>query len=174
MAQAVILIGFMGSGKTAAGRELARLLDWDFIDADEVVVERMGISIPEAFSTRGEGYFRGVEEEEVLDLLTGADRAEGGLVLSLGGGAVTSKRVRELLKQQRLVVLLDTDIDTAFERAGGGSRPLARERSAFRELYQERSYLYRQAARFSVDTGNKDPKAVASEIAAIVRETINE
>jgi shikimate kinase len=174
LAPTVILIGFMGSGKTVAGRVLASSLGWEFVDADAVVEDQMGLSIPEAFSSRGEVYFRQIEEEVVLRLIEEAGSSDNGVVLSLGGGAVTSRSVRELLERQPIVVLLTADIETAFERAGGGSRPLAKERAAFRDLFEERSYLYRQAAGFTVDTSDKDPNVVASEIAAIVRDVTRE
>ncbi len=174
MAPTVILIGFMGSGKTAVGQCLAKRLGWEFIDTDHEVVNSMGMSIPEAFRRRGEAIFRGAEEDVVSRILDKAAVLRGGMVVSLGGGAVTSRGIRERLKREPLVVLLDEDVDTAFRRAGGGSRPLAAELESFRSLYEERTGLYREAAGMIIDTRGKKVEAVAQEAEAMVRERIGE
>ncbi len=158
----------MGTGKTAAGEQLARRLGWRFVDADRKLEAAMGMSIAEAFASRGEEYFRELEERLVLELLDEAQEAVDGSVISLGGGAVTGKKVRERLEDEPLVIMLDEDVETAFARASDGSRPLAAEAAGFRRLYDERTYLYRQAAKHSIDTRGKDVEAVAEEMAAIV------
>lgn len=169
MAPTVILIGFMGAGKSAVGRRLARSLGWDFTDADDEVEKSMGMSIPEAFSGEGEQFFRDAEQEVVLRLIDEAGESERGTVLSLGGGAVTIPAVRERLKAEPLVLLLDEDVETAFKRAGGGNRPLARDREGFRALYEERSYLYREAAGFVIETSGKGLAEVVREAEAVIR-----
>lgn len=174
MAPAVIIIGFMGSGKTVVGSRLAASLEWDFIDTDREVERRMGMSIPQAFVDRGEEFFRRHEQEVILGLLDDAPGREKGMVMSLGGGAVTISAVQERLEQEPLVFLLDEDVDTAFSRARGGSRPLARDRSSFRALFDERSYIYRLTAGFVVDTRGKDADSVTLELAELVRERMKE
>jgi shikimate kinase/3-dehydroquinate synthase len=111
---ALVFIGFMGAGKTTAARAAAAALGARAVDADDAVVERLGTPIDEHFATHGEGSFRAVEEEVVCGLLD----APPGPVLSLGGGAVTSPRVREALARH-IVVLLDVDADVAWRRVGG-------------------------------------------------------
>ncbi|GBE57346.1 shikimate kinase [bacterium BMS3Abin01] len=174
MAPTVILIGFMGSGKTAVGECLAERLGWGFIDADREVERNLGMSIPEAFRSKGENFFRGVEEDVVSRILEKAAASTEGMVVSLGGGAVTSSGTRERLKREQLVMLLDEDVETAFQRAGGGGRPLAAELERFRTLYEERAGVYREAAGMIIDTRGKRIKAVAQEAEAMVREKIGE
>jgi shikimate kinase / 3-dehydroquinate synthase len=137
---ALVFIGFMGAGKTTAARAAAAALGARALDADDAVVERLGTPIDEHFATHGEGSFRAVEEEVVCGLLD----APPGPVLSLGGGAVTSPRVREALARH-IVVLLDVDADVAWRRVGG-RRPLARDRARFRALHAERARLYETVA----------------------------
>lgn len=172
MAPAVIIIGFMGSGKTAVGKKLAGRLGWEFRDADSRIESEMGITIAEAFAARGEAYFRDLEERVVLEMIDAAGEAATGTVISLGGGAVTSSKVRRRLDSEPLVILLDEDVETAFVRASDGTRPLAGDAAGFRRLYEERTYLYRQAAKYSIDTRKKDVEAVTSEMAGIVENEV--
>jgi shikimate kinase/3-dehydroquinate synthase len=126
----------MGAGKTSAARAAAAALGGRAVDSDQVVEERIGSSIEEYFSSHGERAFREAEEEAVADLLEDPP----GPVLSLGGGAIASERVRALLPHHT-VVLLDVDEETAWRRAGG-RRPLARDRARFGALLTERTPVY--------------------------------
>ncbi len=169
MAPPVILIGFMGSGKSAVGKRLAAELGCRFVDADDEVERAMGISIVDAFSRHGEEYFRRHEEETVHHLIDAAESRGDGTVISLGGGAVTIGSVRRRLAGMPLVILLDQDAGTCFERSRGGGRPLARDREDFERLYRERERLYREAAGHVLDTRGKSAAAVAAAAAEIVR-----
>jgi shikimate kinase/3-dehydroquinate synthase len=137
---ALVFIGFMGAGKTSAARAVAAEMDTRPADSDQLIEERLGMSIEAFFETRGEHAFREAEEAAVLDLL---DRPPSPVV-SLGGGAVTSERVQAALARHT-VVLLDVAPDTAWQRAGG-RRPLARDRRRFDELLAQRSPLYERLA----------------------------
>jgi shikimate kinase / 3-dehydroquinate synthase len=134
--RALVFVGFMGAGKTSAARAAAAALGGRATDSDDAVEKRVGSSVEDYFASHGEGAFREVEEEVVCELLT----APPARVLSLGGGAVTSERVRSLLAAHT-VVLLDVDADTAWQRAGG-RRPLARDRVRFDALLDERRPVY--------------------------------
>jgi len=137
----VVLVGFMGAGKSRIGREAAERLGRPFVDLDAAIERRAGASIPELFATRGERGFRSLEEHAAAAELA----ASGPAVISLGGGAVTSARTRSLLASE-LVVCIEVDIDTAWSRAGRSRRPLARNEASFRALYRERAPLYRAVA----------------------------
>jgi shikimate kinase/3-dehydroquinate synthase len=127
----------MGAGKTTAARAAAAELRARAVDSDQLIEERLGTTIDAYFASHGERAFREIEEETVAELLERPPSS----VLSLGGGAVASERVRGLLSGHT-VVLLDVDEETAWRRAGGRPRPLARDRARFGALLAEREPLY--------------------------------
>lgn len=141
---AIVLIGFMGAGKSTAARELAQALAVQPQDSDALLEAELGHSIAEEFRSRGEAAFREREERLVLGLLASAGSGD---VLSLGGGSVLSPRVREALAGH-VTVLLDVAPEVAWRRVsrGSGRRPLARDRSGFMELYARRRGLYEELA----------------------------
>jgi shikimate kinase/3-dehydroquinate synthase len=136
-ARKLVLIGFMGAGKSTAARSAADALGTTAFDVDRVVEERAGKPIRQLFVDNGEGAFRALEERTTLELLDDP----GVHVLALGGGGVVSDAVRDSL-QDHLVVWLDVNLDTAWGRVAGSGRPLARDRASFQALYQEREPLY--------------------------------
>jgi len=138
----VVITGFMGSGKTTLGRRLAEHRGIPHVDTDELLQQRLGKPISEVFAQDGEAAFREAEQQLVLQQLA----REDDVVLSLGGGAVTSEAVRDALARQ-LVVLLDVSAEQAWERVSGSGRPLARDRAEFEQLYRERAPLYESLAR---------------------------
>jgi shikimate kinase/3-dehydroquinate synthase len=147
--RALVLIGFMGAGKTTVARELARELDVAALDSDELLEQRLGHSPAREFELRGEAAFRAAEEALVCELL---DSAAPGAVIALGGGSILSERVRTAL-EPHVVVLLDIDAERAWERVGAPEaargplgRPLARDREAFIALHGERQELYERHA----------------------------
>jgi shikimate kinase / 3-dehydroquinate synthase len=154
----VVLVGFMGSGKTSLGRQLAERLERPFLDLDAAIEERAGKSITELFAERGEQEFRRIEEHAVRVALAATEPS----VLALGGGAVTSADTRGRLAGQ-FVVLVDVDVDLAWRRARGSERPLAQDEGEFRRLYDERQPLYREVA----DAVANDPETAALAAAGV-------
>jgi shikimate kinase / 3-dehydroquinate synthase len=147
--RALVLIGFMGAGKSSAAAELSQALGVVALDSDELLEERFGHPVAQEFDLRGEPSFRAEEEELVCELL--ADAAPGG-VIALGGGSILSERVRRAL-EPHIVVLLDVEAERAWERVSGADRsspgaerPLARDRDAFMALHAERQGLYEELA----------------------------
>jgi shikimate kinase/3-dehydroquinate synthase len=140
--RALVFIGFMGAGKSSAAREIATVLGRRPVDVDRLVEQRMGCTIEQAFAARGEAWFREQEERTCVETLTAAGEGD---VISLGGGAVQSTATRAALARHT-VVLIDVDVGTAWLRASGRGRPLARDRSAFNELYASRESIYRELA----------------------------
>jgi shikimate kinase / 3-dehydroquinate synthase len=144
--RALVLIGFMGAGKSTLAGELARALQTEALDSDELLTQRLGHSPAEEFELHGEAAFRAAEEQLVCELL---DSARPGAVIALGGGSVLSERVRTAL-ESHVVVLLDIEAEHAWERVSAGAetsagplgRPLARDREAFFALYAQRRELY--------------------------------
>jgi len=148
--RALVLIGFMGAGKSTVAAELARALETEALDSDELLARRFGHSPAREFELNGEASFRAAEEQVVCELLDGA---QPGAVIALGGGSILSERVRTAL-EPHVVVLLDIDAEQAWERIGGAvetpagapGRPLARDRDAFVALYAQRRELYENHA----------------------------
>ncbi len=143
---AIVLIGFMGAGKSTVAAELAKALGGEPHDSDSLLQERFGHPVAHEFELNGEPAFRAKEEELVCELLAGAGPEA---VVALGGGSVLSERVREAMAAHR-TVLLDVDPETAWERVRsdgtGEPRPLARDREAFMSLYRSREALYQDLA----------------------------
>ena len=137
----IVCIGFMGAGKSTAAASLAAALGVDAIDVDAVVEERLGKPIERVFAEDGEAAFRGAEEQVTLELL----EARANRVLALGGGAVCHEAVRSAL-DDHVVVWLDVDVDTAWERVEGSGRPLARDRADFGERFERRQPIYTRLA----------------------------
>jgi shikimate kinase/3-dehydroquinate synthase len=143
---ALVLIGFMGAGKSTVARELASAFGVRALDSDALLEERFGHTVAQEFEMHGEASFRANEEELVCELLGAAGSRD---VIALGGGSVSSERVREALAGH-LTVLLDVDPAIAWERVhateDGAERPFARDRGAFLALHSERSALYQRLA----------------------------
>jgi shikimate kinase / 3-dehydroquinate synthase len=137
----VALIGFMGAGKSTVGREVASRLRRGFHDLDAEIEQESGRTVAELFDSEGEAGFRELELRHLEHLL---ERTPA--VVALGGGAVTTEGVRDLLRRRTVAVLIDVDVDLAWERVRGSDRPLARQESSFRTLYETRSALYREVA----------------------------
>ena len=137
--RALVFIGFMGAGKTTAARAASQVLGVDAVDLDRELEQRLEKPIEQVFAEDGEAAFRAVEEQAALESL-----ARGG-VLSLGGGAVTSEKVRQALREH-VVIWIDVELEMAWARSRGSARPLAEDRQRFAELYAERERLYAELA----------------------------
>jgi shikimate kinase len=156
----VVLVGFMGSGKSTVGRILAQRLGWGFIDMDERIEARTGHRIAEIFRELGEAAFRG-EELAVARELQSATRR----VIATGGGAFAQAKTREALRAGAFTVFLSGDFDTLARRVPpDGSRPLAADREIMRRLLEEREPYYRSAD-LIVDATDA-PDAIAGRIVA--------
>jgi len=165
-ARAVFLVGFMASGKSSVGRELARRLGWDFIDLDARIEMRERKSIAEIFSGHGEPGFRIAETAALLELTQSLERNS---VVALGGGAFAQDKNRELLRQWPSV-FLQAPVDELWRRSSEDHeiRPLRKDREQFAKLYAERLPFYRQAS-VCLETSGKDPAAICLEIEAVLQ-----
>jgi shikimate kinase / 3-dehydroquinate synthase len=128
----------MGAGKSTLGAEVAEGLGRPFIDLDRNLEQDLGATIPEFFEARGEAEFRLQEERHAIAALRLPDPA----VIALGGGAVQTETIRNELRGRALTVLVEVDPDAAWARSAGQGRPLARDESEFRALYDSRRELY--------------------------------
>ena len=165
---AVFLVGFMGSGKTTVGRLLAERLGWTFADLDDDIESAAGMAIAEIFDGQGEPRFRDIEHEALCARVRAADGGER-LVVALGGGAFVPERNVELLRGCGVTVWLDAPIEVLRSRVEHEThRPLARDETKFRELYEKRRAAYAKA-RLRVD-GCASAEAAVEEILAALRE----
>jgi shikimate kinase/3-dehydroquinate synthase len=145
---ALVLIGFMGAGKSTLAGRLAALRGRAPIDGDALLVERFGHSVAREFELHGEQAFRAAEEEVMCGLLESVDARD---VIALGGGSVLSARVRAALTGHT-TALIEVALEVAWERVHGDDnpthpeRPLARDRDAFEALYARRRGLYEEVA----------------------------
>jgi shikimate kinase/3-dehydroquinate synthase len=148
---AIVLVGFMGAGKSTAARTLAAELGTRALDSDRELEQRLGEPIESYFDRQGEAGFREREEELICELLDRDDAA----VVALGGGAVQSERVREALARH-IVVHLEIDPQDAWRRASGKGRPLARDPERFEALWRDRRPLYESVADVVVPPSDRD------------------
>jgi shikimate kinase len=163
----VLLIGFMGAGKSACGRLLARRLGRCFVETDDMIVAHQGRSIPEIFRTDGEERFRALEGE-ALGLL----KVKSGEVIATGGGLPCRPGRMEALRELGTVVWLSGDLSSLYERARrAGTRPMLDDRpfDAIEALYRAREPYYRQAD-VVVDTTGLGPDQVVARVLAAIRD----
>ena len=171
---AVILVGFMGAGKTSVGRALGKLLNWEFEDLDDRIERRAGRKIAEIFRDSGEREFRSAEHEALQNLLL--ELPQGGQrIIALGGGAFVQENNAMLLKSSAVpTVFLDAPVDDLWQRCSeqaadaGTERPLLASREQFRRLYKERRKSYARALH-RIQTENRTVDAIAAEIARMLR-----
>jgi len=166
----VVLIGFMGAGKTTVGRALAGSLHWNFLDLDDLIEQREHMSVAEIFASSGEAAFRRIESAALTALLQ--DRNAGSdLVLALGGGAFVQKQNRDALDSAgAITVLLEAPVDELRRRCQAESkvRPLAQQNARFDELFTARRADY-ALARFTVQTLDKPVQQVTAEIEQLLK-----
>jgi len=152
----IVIVGFMGCGKTTVARALAQRLGCEMIDLDSFITEREGRTPAEIIKEDGEPAFREIETHALRDAL----KMNGAQVIALGGGAWTIEANRALVAEHNcLSVWLDAPFDLCWERIGlsGGNRPLAPSRSAAKLLYQYRRSNYELAGvRIKVSSGDRD------------------
>lgn len=140
-ADKVYLVGFMAAGKTTVGRALARRLDWQTVDIDELIEARERMTVADIFARRGEAYFRAVERSVLADQL-----APRHVVVATGGGTFADPQNRAAINRDGVSVWLDVPIDRLIARIpADGRRPLAADRAGFERLYHHRLAAYQQA-----------------------------
>ncbi len=159
----LFLIGPMGSGKSAVGRTLARLLDFPFYDSDSEIERRTGVDIPFIFEKEGEAGFR-QREREAIEALTSLEP----VVLATGGGAVLLAENRKVLAERGCVVYLRTSVAQQADRVRHGrNRPLLSNvdpAGKLEQLMSERAELYQEIADVTVDTDLRRVRSVADDI----------
>ena len=159
-----VLCGFMGAGKTVVGKELAKLLNYNFIDMDEWIEQEQGMTINEIFKTYGEAYFRDLEHEmckKIAHLQS--------CIVSTGGGTMTYQRNIEAIKKGSKIFFLDSSYSVICERLeSDDTRPLFQDKDKAKKLYDERKEKYLKAADYVID-GNMSITQTALVIVDILK-----
>ena len=158
----ILLIGFMGSGKSTIGRKLAKLLEYSFVDTDSVIEEDQGCSVAEIFKYGGEECFRKMETR-LLQKLKNVENS----VIATGGGIVLREQNQRLLQEIGKRVYLNVPQEELQQRLKNDrNRPLLKEKdpeTVVQKMMKERVLLYEQAE-YIVDAGQRSPQKIASEI----------
>lgn len=164
----IFLVGPMGAGKSAVGRQLARAMHLDFLDSDDEIEHRTGVDISFIFEKEGEQGFR-KREVKVIDELS----QRQGIVLATGGGAILDPDSRSRLGARGFVIYLYTSVRQQLQRTRRGrNRPLLENGDRGRvleDLMAIRDPLYREIADMIVETDGRRVKEVANEITGILR-----
>lgn len=163
----IYLVGFMGTGKSAAGRNLAARLDREFVEMDARIEEQAQMTISDIFSRKGESFFRSLEQSLLEDL-----SRQNTIVVSCGGGIVVNPVNIQCMKESGTMVCLTATAESIYERIKRSThRPLlqvADPLSRIRVLLAEREALYRQAS-FCVDTTPLSEAQVVDRIIAVLQ-----
>lgn len=166
----IVLIGFMGCGKTSVGIKLSYRLKHTFIDTDKQIERKQGRSISEIFASDGEAAFRQMETDCIKELI--ADKGSSMQIFSTGGGTPVKEENRELLKQLGTVVYLKISPDVVYNRLKGDTtRPLLQTvnpKARIEELLGSRKEAYESAADLIIEVDKKSLEEVVEEIAALV------
>lgn len=160
----IFLLGFMGSGKTTVGQKLAQRLGWRFFDLDGTIERNLNCTIAQIFAERGEPFFRQVEHETLREFLAGAPQGPASVV-ALGGGTFAQPQNFHLIRLSAGVTLwlrCSTE-ELLFRCATMTNRPLFRDETSFRQLYEQRLPFYQQAD-YTVDTEGRSPEDVVDGI----------
>lgn len=159
----IFLIGMPGAGKSTLGKALAKRLGLTFIDADQEMVSRTGVSIATIFEIEGESSFRAREAQLIAELVTADD-----IVLATGGGAILSSDSRKLLRENGVVVYLRASLDDLSTRtARDNKRPLLQghnQKDTLRALLDSREPLYSATAHLAIDTTRQHAGRLAEQI----------
>lgn len=163
----IILIGFMGTGKSAVGKLLAKKMSFAFADLDKLVEKQAALKISAIFKQYGEAYFRNFEKNAINSLKT-----MDNTVVATGGGAVLDPQNVAVMKEEGIVIALDADVDTLWKRLKSSrNRPLLKAddpRRKMEELYYERRPFYSQA-HYIVNTTGKTIEEVVQEILILLK-----
>ena len=164
MARNVVLIGFMGAGKSVVGAKLAARLEWTLCDTDQIVESAAGMSVAQIWAAEGEVGFRAREHDAVLRACAGDHR-----VIACGGGAILRLRNFSVLKGAGTVVYMRGSREVLLARVGDAAgRPLLGEQGAFDRLLASRAPSYETAADVIVDIDDRSPDQLVDDIMAAI------
>lgn len=163
----IVLTGFMGTGKTTIGKELAQMLHMKLVDVDEEIESAQGMTINDIFKTYGEQHFRDIETAMIKKL-----SQDQNIIISTGGGAVLRDENMAALKEKGTIFCLNASVETILERTGGSQdRPLLKvenPKKKISELLAYRRPFYEKAG-IMIETDGRSPLLIAEEIMEIMK-----
>ena len=170
----ISLIGFMGSGKSSVGKELAKLLpSMELIDLDTYIEAMTGRTIPEIFENEGEAAFREMEKSALEDIFMTGELTGVSYILSLGGGTVTSEACRRMVRRNTTCFYLKASVETLVRNleTWPGDRPMLKGgkslRSRVEELMATRGPIYEKTAHHIINVDSDDYLAAAVDIVTL-------
>lgn len=166
----IILTGFMGTGKTAVGKELAQLLDMKLIDVDTEIEKTEKIDINEIFKRSGEQRFREIETEMIKTISRNKN-----VIISTGGGAVLKKENMDILGEDGIIICLTATPETILQRTcTNNERPLLQVENPFEKIKELLDFRkpYYEKADILIDTDGKNPLQIAGEIIEKIKNRI--
>ena len=159
----IMLIGFMGTGKSTISKKLSKMTERKEIDMDAYIVEKEGCSINDIFEQYGEDYFREKETKHLIDILK-----ENGAIISCGGGAVVKPDNVKYMKEKGIIVLLTATPETVYERVkSSNERPILNGNmnvEYIESLMNKRRDIYLSVADIIVSTDNRKVRDICNEI----------
>jgi len=167
--QNIVLVGFMGCGKSAIGKELANLLSYPLVDTDQVIENEAGRTIPEIFQDEGEPGFRKKETETLAELVKQQPNHQ---IISTGGGIVVTEENHAYLSQLGFVVWLTARPETVLARVEGSTRPLLATEDplqTIKDLQAQRHDAYEKASHVAIETDDLTINEIASGVLETAR-----
>ena len=163
MLKTIVLIGMMGSGKTSVGKALAKKLNIAFIDIDQEIEKKYQINISEIFQTKGEAFFRKIEENMSCKLINGKP-----CVISIGGGGFLNKKIRNKIKINAISIWINTSLDKIYQRLNESKnkRPLLNYKNlkkSIKEIYDKRKPIYKKA-NYKIQIKSDNKKVIVENI----------
>lgn len=152
----IVLIGMPSAGKTTIGKMLEEKLGKTFVDLDDVVIEKAGMSIPEIFEKSGEEGFRAIETEVAIEL-----SKKNNMIIATGGGTIKHKVNMDYLRQNGITIFIDRDVDKLI--SSDPNRPLSSSKEALKKMHEERHPLYVKYAGY-IAVNNSDIEETVNEI----------
>jgi len=167
--QNIVLVGFMGCGKSAVGRELARLLNYPLVDLDVLIEKKANKTIPEIFTEKGEDGFRLLESEVLANLCS---QQKNHQIISTGGGIVVKEENHASLSQLGFVVWLTAKPKTIYQRVKDSNRPLLQTEDPLTticEMLEKRSKWYEKAAHVAIESDDLSIQEIATGVLQTAR-----
>ncbi len=166
----IVLVGFMGTGKTAVGKEIARALGMQLVNIDDIIEKKAGMPINDIFTRKGESYFRQLEREVMMEI-SDSDYS----VIDTGGGAVINELNVKDLKMEGILFCLNATADEILKRVGDEThRPILNVSDPLEQinyLLKKRIPYYKRAD-YQIDTNGRSIKEIAEEIISIYRKIV--